>query len=236
VVSTFVVGGVLVAAFVGFNIGGSSAGVAFGPTVGSRLVRKVTAGGLFVGFAFLGAWTIGRNVIETMSNGIVPAAQFTPAASIGVLFFTGAALMLSNLYGVPASTSMTAVGAIVGLGGARCRPGRQHVFVRVGPLSGMADFDLDLRAVEDQLEEADGDGSGDHELILDRLDGTTPPGDRVAAVEDGAVLVLAVEGDVNELAAGFARRIRDDGGTLVTFREFLIVTPPGIGIDASRLD
>jgi phosphate/sulfate permease len=108
--------GLLVAAFVGFNIGGSSTGVAFGPAVGSKLVRKVTAGALFSVFVFVGAWTVGRNVIVTMSEGIVPAAQFTPVAGVGVLFFTGASLLVSNIYGVPASTSMTAVGAIVGLG------------------------------------------------------------------------------------------------------------------------
>ncbi|WP_338740197.1 inorganic phosphate transporter [Haloplanus salilacus] len=115
-VSLLVVGGLVVAAFVGFNIGGSSTGVAFGPAVGSRLVRKVTAAALFSVFAFVGAWTVGRNVIVTMSEGIVPAAQFTPVAGVGVLFFTGLSLLVSNLYGVPASTSMTAVGAIVGLG------------------------------------------------------------------------------------------------------------------------
>jgi phosphate/sulfate permease len=114
--SLFVVAGLLVAAFVGFNIGGSSTGVAFGPAVGSKLVRKSTAAALFSVFAFLGAWTVGRNVIVTMSEGIVPAAQFTPVAGVGVLFFTGASLLVSNGYGVPASTSMTAVGAIVGLG------------------------------------------------------------------------------------------------------------------------
>ena len=108
--------GIAVAVFVGFNIGGSSTGVAFGPAVGSRLVRKPTAGVLFVAFGFLGAWTVGREVIATMSSSIVPAAQFTPIASVAVLFFTGASLLISNLYGVPASTSMTAVGAIVGLG------------------------------------------------------------------------------------------------------------------------
>ncbi|MFB6111754.1 MAG: anion permease [Halobacteriaceae archaeon] len=111
-----IVAGLLVAIFVGFNIGGSSTGVAFGPAVGSRIVRKVTAGALFAGFAFLGAWTIGRNVITTMSSEIVAATAFTPIASVGVLFFTGLSLLISNLYGVPASTSMTAVGAIVGLG------------------------------------------------------------------------------------------------------------------------
>jgi len=115
-VSPLTIAGVVVAVFVGFNIGGSSTGVAFGPAVGSRLVRKATAAALFVGFAFLGAWTVGRNVIATMSSSIVPAVQFTPAASVAVLFFTGSSLLISNLYGVPASTSMTAVGAIVGLG------------------------------------------------------------------------------------------------------------------------
>ena len=108
--------GVGVAVFVGYNIGGSSTGVAFGPAVGSRIVRKVTAGALFTVFAFIGAWTIGRKVITTMSSQIVEAAVFTPVASVGVLFFTGLALLVSNIYGVPASTSMTAVGAIVGLG------------------------------------------------------------------------------------------------------------------------
>ncbi|MFB6078829.1 MAG: anion permease [Halarchaeum sp.] len=115
-VSLLTVAGIAVAVFVGFNIGGSSTGVAFGPSVGSRLVRKATAAALFVAFAFAGAWTVGRNVIATMSSQIVPAAQFTLVASVAVLFFTGAALLVSNLYGVPASTSMTAVGAIVGLG------------------------------------------------------------------------------------------------------------------------
>jgi PiT family inorganic phosphate transporter len=115
-VSALIVVGLLVAAFVGYNIGGSSTGVAFGPAVGSRIVGKVSAAALFTAFAFWGGWTVGRNVIDTMSDGIVPAGQFTPAASVGVLFFAGAALLLSNIYGVPASTSMTAVGAIVGLG------------------------------------------------------------------------------------------------------------------------
>jgi PiT family inorganic phosphate transporter len=116
VAELLIVVGLVVAVFVGYNIGGSSTGVAFGPAVGSRVVRKVTAGALFTVFAFLGAWTVGRNVITTMSSQIVETAVFTPAASVGVLFFTGLALLVSNLYGVPASTSMTAVGAIVGLG------------------------------------------------------------------------------------------------------------------------
>jgi PiT family inorganic phosphate transporter len=110
--------GLAVAAFVGFNIGGSSTGVAFGPAVGSKTVSKGGAAGLMTAFALLGGWTVGRNVIKTMGGEIVPSSQFTLAASVGVLFFVGLALLISNLFGVPASTSMTAVGAIAGLGAA----------------------------------------------------------------------------------------------------------------------
>jgi len=108
--------GLLVSAFVGFNIGGSSTGVAFGPAVGSGVVSKLTAAGLMTAFALLGGWTVGRNVVATMGGRIVPSALFTDAASIAVLFFIGGALFLANVAGVPASTSMTAVGAIAGLG------------------------------------------------------------------------------------------------------------------------
>ncbi|MFB6127422.1 MAG: anion permease [Halolamina sp.] len=108
--------GLLVAAFVGFNIGGSSTGVAFGPAVGSDTISKLWAAGLMSGFALLGGATVGTNVIRTMGGRIVPATEFTMVTSVGVLFFVGLALLVSNLFGVPASTSMTAVGAIAGLG------------------------------------------------------------------------------------------------------------------------
>ena len=110
--------GLAVAVFVGFNIGGSSTGVAFGPAVGSGLLSKLAAAALMTGFAFAGAWTVGRGVIETMGGRIVPSSEFTLAASVAVLFFVGLALLISNTFGVPASTSMTAVGAIAGLGAA----------------------------------------------------------------------------------------------------------------------
>ncbi|WP_458186400.1 anion permease [Haladaptatus sp. NG-WS-4] len=114
-VEVLLVVGLGVAVFVGFNIGGSSTGVAFGPAVGSGTVSKLAAAGLMSGFALLGGWTVGRKVIETMGGEIV-SMNFTLGASVGVLFFVGMALLISNLFGVPASTSMTAVGAIAGLG------------------------------------------------------------------------------------------------------------------------
>ncbi|MEF8886066.1 MAG: inorganic phosphate transporter [Haloarculaceae archaeon] len=110
--------GVAVAVFVGFNIGGSSTGVAFGPAVGSDTVSKVVAAALMTVFALLGGWTVGREVVQTLGSDLV-TTTFTIEISIGVLFFIGLALFLSNVAGVPASTSMTAVGAMAGLGLAR---------------------------------------------------------------------------------------------------------------------
>jgi len=109
--------GVLVAMFVGYNVGGSTTGPAFGPAVGSRAVSKTTAAALMTVFFFVGAWTIGRRVVDTLGRELVTdPGVFTLETSIGVLFFIGLALFVGNVFGVPASTSMTAVGAIAGLG------------------------------------------------------------------------------------------------------------------------
>jgi hypothetical protein len=97
----------------------------------------------------------------------------------------------------------------------------------------MSEFDLDLRNAEEQLEDDEGDGGS--EVVLGILDGGTDPDEWIGAVENGKILVLNVEGDLNRLAAGFAREIRDAGGTLMRFRGFLVVTPPGVGIDTDRL-
>jgi len=117
-VAALLVVGIVVAVFVGFNIGGSSTGVAFGPAVGSNTLTKVGAAALMTLFAFAGGWTVGRRVVETLGSDIV-TTTFTLPVSIGVLFFIGLALFLSNVAGVPASTSMTAVGSMTGLGLAR---------------------------------------------------------------------------------------------------------------------
>lgn len=100
----------------------------------------------------------------------------------------------------------------------------------------MTDFDLDLRAVEDHIEEEDEeDGDVTGSIRLGVLDDTSKDDKWYDAVMSGNVLVLDVQGDVNELAAGFARDVREDDGELVHFRGFLIVAPPGIDIDTSEL-
>lgn len=95
----------------------------------------------------------------------------------------------------------------------------------------MSDFDLDLRNAESYLDAEDVEGS----VVLGVLDGSTPDDRYVADIEAGNVLVLAVEGDMNKLAAGFARDVKDLGGQLMHFRKFLVITPPGVDINTDRL-
>ncbi len=99
----------------------------------------------------------------------------------------------------------------------------------------MNDFEgLDLQSVEEQLDEPL-EGGDPGRVVLGVLDGTTPPEEWVDTVDEGAVLVLNVDGDLNELAAPFARDVKEGGGELMHFRGFLLVAPPGVTIDADRL-
>lgn len=109
--------GILIVLFVGYNIGGACIGPAFGPAIGSNAISKVTAA-VFMALCFsLGAWTIGRRVVDTLGNELITEPElFTIRASLAILLFIGLALFSGNYLGVPASTSMTAVGAIVGMG------------------------------------------------------------------------------------------------------------------------
>lgn len=95
----------------------------------------------------------------------------------------------------------------------------------------MSGFDLDLGSIEQ--EELDPDG--ERRVVLGVLDGETPGEEWQEEVAKGNVLVLSVDGDLNELAASFARGVRDIGGSLMHFRGFLVVTPPGVPVDADRL-
>ena len=114
-VETLLAIGILASIFVGFNIGGSSTGIAWGPPVGAGIIKKTTAAGLMTFFVFLGGWTVGRNVMDTLSGRII-TIELTLSAGVAVLFFIGLGILAANIFGVPVPTSMTTVGAIAGLG------------------------------------------------------------------------------------------------------------------------
>lgn len=96
----------------------------------------------------------------------------------------------------------------------------------------MGDFDLDLQTAEGEID----DVPAGERVVLGVLDGGTDPKEWTQAVATGAVLVLDVEGDLNELAAPFARDVKEMGGELMHFRGFLVIAPPGRDIDTERLD
>ncbi|ELY36268.1 inorganic phosphate transporter [Natronorubrum tibetense] len=114
-VELVLVAGIAASIFVGFNIGGSSTGIAWGPAVGAGIIKKATAAALMTGFVFLGGMTVGRNVMDTLSGDII-TIEISLAAGVAVLFFIGLGILIANIFGVPVPTSMTTVGAIVGLG------------------------------------------------------------------------------------------------------------------------
>ena len=97
----------------------------------------------------------------------------------------------------------------------------------------MADFDLDLGAIEEDLPDEESGETG--RVVLGVLDGETPPGEWIDVVSRGNVLVLSIEGALDDLAGDFAPEIDDAGGSLVHFRDFLIVSPPTVTVDTDRL-
>jgi len=114
-VDTILVVGMVASIFVGFNIGGSSTGITWGPSVGAEIVTKTTAAAVMTMFVFLGGMTVGQNVMQTLSDDIV-TIDLTLSAGVAVLFFIGLGILVANIFAVPVPTSMTTVGAIAGLG------------------------------------------------------------------------------------------------------------------------
>jgi hypothetical protein len=95
----------------------------------------------------------------------------------------------------------------------------------------MADFDLDLGTIEEELDE-----DRDRQVVLGVLDGSTPGEDWLDVLAAGDVLVLSVDGTLTDLAADFAPAVKEAGGSVIHFRDFLIVAPPDVAVDTDRLD
>lgn len=93
------------------------------------------------------------------------------------------------------------------------------------------DFSLSLADVEDEM--SDDGVIGD--VVLGVLDGTTAAEEWTRHVEYGNVLVLDVDGELNDLAEELAPAVSEMGGGLTHFRGFLVVSPPGVEIETDRL-
>ncbi len=94
----------------------------------------------------------------------------------------------------------------------------------------MDPYELDLESVEEGL-----DLSTDQKIILGFLDGSVPESEWISELELGNVLVLQIKGELEALIQEIAPHIKENGGSIVHFRGFLIITPSTISVDNTRL-
>ncbi len=104
----------LIAMFLAVNMGGSGTAPAFSVAYGSNLIRRSLIPGFFGLFVFLGAIIGGKEVVKTISRGIIPAPALTVILTSIILLSISLTLFIANLLRVPQSTSQSTVGALVG--------------------------------------------------------------------------------------------------------------------------
>jgi len=107
---------VVVALFMGLNIGGNNAAASMGAAYGAKVRTKYQAVLLIGVFSVLGAVYDGGAVIKTLGSGILPAGTILVEGAIIAVAASGITVFLANLLRVPISTSQAAVGSVVGIG------------------------------------------------------------------------------------------------------------------------
>ena len=107
---------IIIVIFFVMNMGGSGIAPSFGASYGSKMIKKKFAVILFTIFVFLGAFTIGRNVIKTLSSGIIPKEFINFDVALIIILSATLTLTLANFLKIPQSTSMVTVGAMLGAG------------------------------------------------------------------------------------------------------------------------
>jgi phosphate/sulfate permease len=104
----------LAAMFLAMTMGGSGIGPSFSAAYGANMIRKTAVAGLFGIMVFAGAILAGKNTSYTLGKGIL-SPDFMQYATVTIILFSiGIALLISNLAGIPQSTSQASVLAVVG--------------------------------------------------------------------------------------------------------------------------
>lgn len=105
---------IAVVSFFAMNMGASGIAPTFSAAYGGRLIKNKLAALLFTIFVILGALTLGRGVVKTLSQGILPKEFITADVALIILSAATLSLLLANILAIPESTSMVTVGAVVG--------------------------------------------------------------------------------------------------------------------------
>src|SRR3990167_3787834 len=96
---------IFVVIFFAMNMGASGIAPTFSAVYGGRLIKKKTAALLFTIFVIIGAGTLGRGVVKTLSQGILPKEFLSLEAALIILSAATLSLFLANLLAIPESTS-----------------------------------------------------------------------------------------------------------------------------------
>lgn len=105
---------IAVVIFFAMNMGASGIAPTFSAVYGAGLIKKRFAALLFTIFVILGAVTLGREVVKTLSQGILPKEFIDFNVALVILVSATLSLFLANLLSIPESTSMVTVGSVVG--------------------------------------------------------------------------------------------------------------------------
>ena len=103
----------IAAMFLAMTMGGSGIGPSFSAAYGANMIRKTAVAGLFGIMVFAGAILAGKGTGYTLGKGIL-ASEFMQYTTVTIILFSiGITLLISNLAGIPQSTSQASVLAVV---------------------------------------------------------------------------------------------------------------------------
>ncbi len=103
----------ITAMLLAITMGGSGTAPAFSAAYGANVIRKSLIPGLFGIMVFLGAIIAGRGTATTMGQDLLEPDRMTFTVTSIILFSVAVALLISNLAGIPQSTSQATVLAVV---------------------------------------------------------------------------------------------------------------------------
>lgn len=108
---------IVIALFFAMNIGASGTAASMGSPYGAGAIKsKRWAMFLVAVAAFLGAVLGGGEVAKTIGSGIIPSSILSIEIVVIILIGATLTLFVSNMMGIPLSTSEVTVGSIVGVG------------------------------------------------------------------------------------------------------------------------
>ena len=123
----------LLAMFLAINMGGSGTSPAFSAAYGANVIKRSLIPWLFGIMVLAGALIAGEKVSLTLGKGLLDQSFFTPLNTSLILLSIGLSLLISNLIGVPQSTSQATVLAIAGAATALNGLNTQKLFYEIIP-------------------------------------------------------------------------------------------------------